>query len=69
MMDEAAGLHAVKPALVFHYPGWHQPGAVFEFLLHRKTHDEQLNKRQRALVRAASHVRLSKRSRIPAVDL
>jgi TRAP-type mannitol/chloroaromatic compound transport system substrate-binding protein len=32
-MDQAAGLHKTTKKLIYHYPGWHQPSAVFEFLI------------------------------------
>jgi TRAP-type mannitol/chloroaromatic compound transport system substrate-binding protein len=53
VMDEAAGLHKTKKKLYFHYPGWHQPSAVFEFLLNKDLHNS-LSNEQVAMLNAAS---------------
>jgi TRAP-type mannitol/chloroaromatic compound transport system substrate-binding protein len=53
-MDEAAGLHKVVPKLIYHYPGWHQPSAVFEFLVNQNVW-KSLTQQQQALLTAASH--------------
>jgi TRAP-type mannitol/chloroaromatic compound transport system substrate-binding protein len=53
VMDEAAGLHKTKKKLICHYPGWHQPSAVFEFLLNKDVYNE-LSKEQVAMINAAA---------------
>ncbi len=53
VMDEAAGLHKTKKKLICHYPGWHQPSAVFEFLINNNTY-KTLSKEQVAMIKAAS---------------
>lgn len=53
MMDEAAGIHKLAKPLVYHYPGWHQPSAVFEFLVNADSM-RALTLQQRALIRAAA---------------
>ena len=47
------GLHTSNKKLVYHYPGWHQPSAVFEYLLHKDLVNT-LSKEQIAILEAAS---------------
>lgn len=53
VMDEAAGLHKTKKKMYFHYPGWHQPSAVFEFLINKDLHST-LSNQQIHMLKVAS---------------
>jgi len=54
-MDEAAGLHKTTAKLIYHYPGWHQPSAVFEFLVNKNAL-ASLSSQHQAVLRAAAHL-------------
>jgi TRAP-type mannitol/chloroaromatic compound transport system substrate-binding protein len=62
VMDEAAGLHKTKKKLYFHYPGWHQPSAVFEYLIPKDIYnslsDEQVAMIDSASINASLHFTL-----------
>ena len=53
VMDEAAGLHKCKKKLYFHYPGWHQPSAVFEYLISKDLY-LSLSEEQVAMLNSAT---------------
>ncbi len=46
-------MHNSKKELYYHYPGWHQPSAVFEYLLHKDLYNS-LSNEQTAILNAAS---------------
>ena len=47
------GLHTCSKKLYYHYPGWHQPSAVFEYLVHNETMNT-LSKEQKSILIAAA---------------
>jgi TRAP-type mannitol/chloroaromatic compound transport system substrate-binding protein len=55
VMDEAAGLHKTKKKFYFHYPGWHQPSAVFEFLINKDLYSTLSNQQIHMLNAASLH--------------
>ena len=51
-------MHTCTKKLYYHYPGWHQPSAVFEYLVHNETMENLSLEQKSILVAAATNASL-----------